>query len=100
MIEHNGIKAYEEAPYNLDCSKFQLTQEQVRQFLSKARQTDPQAADATLDRSPCRASGRVLFVDGSVGTWEIEQLRVGTLSLPDGSEMMLFCRRCRGPFIG
>ncbi len=98
-IERTGAQAYREPGGPASCSSFRPTSDQIKAFLAKAGSVDPQAADATLDRSPCFASGRVRFADGRVARWRAEQLRVGTLAFPGRAEMLLYCRTCRAkPF--
>jgi hypothetical protein len=98
-IERTGradTRAEDEA---LECGKFRPTTAEVRGFLRYAGRVDPRAADATLDRSPCFAAGKVAFMDGSVGAFRIEQYRVGTLRIGK-RELLLFCEACQcEPFI-
>lgn len=93
-VDRTGVRAYPE-PDTPSCAGFRPSAAQVRRFLAAAGTTDAQSADATLDRSPCQASGRVTFADGRSGRWTIEQLRVGTLTLPGRPPLLLYCRGCR-----
>ncbi len=98
-IDRTGAQAYREPDGPASCSSFRPTPGQIKTFLAQAGSVEPQAADATLDRSPCYASGQVRFADGRIARWTVEQLRVGTLSLPGRPQMLLYCRGCRArPF--
>lgn len=99
-IEQTGARAYAESGGPASCAVFRPTRAQVRRYLTEARSTDAQSADATLDRSPCYSSGQVRFADGRAGRWKIEQLRVGSLVLTGRQPMLLYCRTCRmRPFV-
>ncbi len=99
-IERVGARAYPETDGQPPCARFRPSRAQIVKFLTSARTTDPQSADATLDRSPCYASGTARFANGSVGRWRVEQLRAGTLDLPRRETMLLYCKECRErPFI-
>lgn len=94
-IDRTGARAYQEADGPASCVSFRPTLGQIKDFVSQAGVVNPQAADATLDRSPCYASGRLRFADGRVAQWHVEQLRVGKLSIAGHPEMLLYCRACR-----
>lgn len=92
-VERLGARAYPETAGEPPCAGFRPSRGQIIGYLSRARTTDAQSADATLDRSPCHASGSVGFSDGSRGHWQIERLGVGTLLLR-GRVLLLYCREC------
>ncbi len=94
VVSRVGHRAYAEDGDRISCGSFRPSAAQVRRFLMTAKRVDPVAADATLDRSPCQASGTITFTDGSRGRWTIEQLRVGTL-IRGRSRLLLFCADCR-----
>lgn len=99
-IEENAAKAPAEGG-EADCSGFVLNAEDVRVFLERAGAVSEHDYRHTLDWSPCYAAGTVQFADGLTGTWGIQQLRAGSLSLSDGRTLYLYCPRCRsGPFLG
>lgn len=99
VIERAGYRAYREDGDRVACATFKPTATQVKRFFATAKTVDQGAADATLDRSPCQASGTITFVDGSKGRWTIEQLRVGMLTR-GRTRTLLFCKACRTrPFI-
>lgn len=94
-IERTGQRAYAEPDGPRSCRAFRPSQAQVRRFLTRAGTTDAASADATLDRSPCQASGRVRFADGRTARWSVEMFRVGTLRFAGRPPMLLYCRGCR-----
>lgn len=99
-VERIGARAYLETDGQPPCTRFRPSRAQIVHFLTNARTTDAQSADATLDRSPCYASGTAHFTNGSTGRWRIEQLGVGMLDLPGRETMLLYCKSCRvTPFI-
>ena len=99
-IEQTGVREYQEPDGPVSCAGFRPTRAQVRRFLTQARTTDAQSADATLDRSPCQTQGRVRYTDGRVANWTIEQLRVGTLNFAGRPPMLIYCSGCRErPFV-
>ena len=96
-IERTAGMRYHEEGGPRTCRDFRPSAAQVRRFLSTAGTTDAESADATLDRSPCYASGRVTFSNGRSARWTIEQYGVGTLDWPSGKQVLLYCDRCRQP---
>jgi hypothetical protein len=96
-IRQFGVRDYPEQRGEPPCTDFRPTKAQVIRYLSKARTTSFQSADATLDRLPCRASGTVRFVDGTSGQWWIERLGVATLAQPGHEDVLLYCRECTEP---
>jgi hypothetical protein len=82
------------------CRQFRPSRAQIIRYLSKARQTSGQSADATLDWSPCYASGTVRYKDGKTGRWIIQQLGVAYLYIPGREDMLIYCRECSQPPFG
>ena len=82
------------------CRQFKPSRAQIIRYLSKARQTSGQSADATLDWSPCYASGTVRYKDGKTGRWIIQQLGVAYLYIPGREDMLIYCRECSQPPFG
>lgn len=82
-----------------DCSTFALAESHVRRYFSEAKLTNENDAHYTLDWSPCYASGKVSFADGSFGEWSVNRLRSGTLAMSNGKKMVLYCPSCQfSPF--
>ncbi len=96
-IQRNGAAAYPDKSGSASCAGFKLSRAQVARYLSHASSTDRASADATLDRSPCFASGEVSFADGQRAAWKIEQFGVGTIDWPAGRTTLLYCQACTFP---
>lgn len=100
VIEKNAQQAWQEKVQPVSCRSFVVTSSTVGRYLRRARRTDAQSVHFTLAESPCYASGRVRFADGSVARWRIDQFAVGTLTFAGGKSVALYCPACRSkPFI-
>ncbi|MDO7840890.1 hypothetical protein [Sphingomonas immobilis] len=99
IVERSGKGDHIEDDERLDCSSFRLSAPEVRRYFRDARRVNPQAADATLDRSPCYVAGRVTFANGQTGKWRIEQYKVGRLTIGKRS-LLLYAPDAGEPFIG
>lgn len=83
------------------CKAFNPRIAQVRKFLRQAKEVDSRIH--THDRySPCYATGKVEFSNGSKGEWQIHSGRTGILKTADGQAVVLYCKTCRwkDPFAG
>ena len=80
-----------------DCRAFIVTEDALRQYFLNAKTTTANDAHHTLDWSPCYASGSVEFRDGQKATWEINQLRLGAITLSDREQIVLYCPDCNFP---
>ena len=96
VIEQNGQQAWEETNPPVTCSKFVLTERQVRRYFQRAWKTDRGSVHYTLPESPCYVAGRVTFATGKTVEWRIDQYAVGKLVFGDGDEdtMFLYCGKC------
>lgn len=78
-----------------DCASFVLSEADAREFLTKAGKVTQHDFAHMLDWSPCHAAGRVMFANGRRATWDIQQLRAGSLTMDDGRTIHLYCPSCR-----
>lgn len=93
-ITENGAKSPAEKDPAVTCADFSVQGELVRRYLSLAQVTNENDAHHTLDWSPCYASGRIVFIDGSAGTWTLSQSRTGWLTTAGEKTMVLYCPQC------
>ena len=94
-IVENAAKSPAEKDIAVTCASFSVNEEQVRRYFSMAKVTDESDAHHTLDWSPCYASGKILFSDGSTGDWNLSQFRAGSLVVSAGKKMFLYCPQCK-----
>lgn len=94
-IVENAAKSPAEQSPSVVCESFRVKEEHVRRFFAKAKSTNENDAHHTLDWSPCYASGKVFFSDGSAGEWSIDQFRQGSLVTGEGKKTVLYCPDCR-----
>jgi|WetSurMetagenome_2_1015567.scaffolds.fasta_scaffold773844_1 hypothetical protein len=78
-----------------DCSKFKLSERDVRDFFRRARQIDHETYGAAYLASRCYATGEIVFANRDRGIWRIDFERRGALKLSDGRQFYLFCSTCR-----
>lgn len=98
-IAENGATAPASDAPAANCSKFRLTANGVRRYLSRAMEANESDAHHTLDWSPCYASGTLTFADGRSAHWSISQAGTGSLARDDGTRVFLYCPTCkRKPF--
>lgn len=95
MILENAVKAPLEKDAQYSCSHFRMTNSQVRRYFSNAKRVEQNEAHHALDWSPCGARGSVIFRDGKTAEWAISEFRVGTITLPDGKELAVYCPTCK-----
>jgi len=89
----------EHTPGDPDCSQFRVTEKDIHTYLSIAHKISRQDFMHVIEWSPCQAVGSVEFADGLQAKWRVQQYGGGTLFLPKGEEMHLFCDRCSEPFL-
>lgn len=77
------------------CDGFRISEMQVRRYLAKAKTTTSRDAHATLDWSPCHATGSVEFSNGRTGQWDINLSRAGSISIDGAENIVLYCPKCR-----
>ncbi|HEY0202583.1 MAG TPA: hypothetical protein VGC15_00345 [Acetobacteraceae bacterium] len=93
-IELQGAAVWTD-PGGASCRQFQLSGQQVRRFFQDARRVDAAAVHHTLPESPCSVLGRVVFADGSAGSWRLDQFELCWLDRVGSNQMVLYCRSCR-----
>jgi hypothetical protein len=94
VIESQGSSEADATDPGIDCAKFQLTQGDVRRYLRSAREISRENYSGKINFTSCAAQGRLKLKDGRTGTWLIQKLRGGTMTLSDGKEYYLYCRKC------
>ncbi len=94
-IIENGATSPAEPESTATCSRFRLTESQVRRYFAKARSANPSDVHYTLDWSPCSASGTLVFQNGKAARWSITQSRAGSLTMDNGEEITLYCPTCK-----
>ena len=94
-IVENAAKSPAEQDNSVTCTSFSVKESQVRRYFSKAKVTNESDAHHTLDWSPCYASGKIFFNDGTTGDWSVNQFRGGSLVIGDGKKMILYCPQCK-----
>ncbi|WP_263140766.1 hypothetical protein [Pseudomonas sp. RIT-PI-AD] len=99
-ITQNAARAKGPESDQADCSGFVVDEAAVRRFFDKTQAVEADDYWHTLDWSPCYASGKVEFVDGSKAVWSLHQLQAGSVVFEDGRETYLYCPECRWkPFV-
>lgn len=100
-IMQHGLSEHDDDRARKLCKAFNPRIAQVRKFLQQAKEVDSRVH--THDRySPCYATGKVEFSDGSEGEWQIHSGRTGILKIARGEAVVLYCKTCRwkDPFAG
>jgi hypothetical protein len=99
-IDENGAKSPAGKDSPEECGAFILRKRDVREYFRRAGEVAHHDYFHMLDWSACYAGGKVVFSNGLTGTWGIQQLRAGSLSLSDGRTIYLYCPRCRAKAFG
>lgn len=94
-VEQDGIALWQETDGEPRCAGFRPTPSDIRRFLALAGSADRREVHFTLPESPCVARGRVRFVDGGSGRWQVDRMGNGLLDRPGRARVTLYCRRCR-----
>ena len=92
-IDENGAKSPAGQGAPDDCSRFVVSQAQVRQYFAKARTVSQRAYSHELDWSPCVASGTLALADGRRGQWGVQQYGLGWLYI-DQRRTYFHCKTC------
>jgi hypothetical protein len=77
------------------CSRFLLTQADVREYFRRARRVSYKEYGQDLDMSRCSAAGDLVLANGDRGTWKVDLARRGVISLTDGRNLHFHCPKCR-----
>ncbi|MCA1856132.1 hypothetical protein LE190_09365 [Massilia oculi] len=93
-IRNNGARSSASGKPADQCADFQLSAQEIGEYISKAAEVAEHDYFHMLDWSPCYASGSVVFKNGVTGTWAIQQYRAGSLTLSTGRTFYLYCPRC------
>lgn len=94
VIERRGATFQAGKESHPECAAFTLSTSEVRAYFRQSGQVSMGDAHL-LDWSPCYTGGRVTFANGKRGTWEIQQLRMGSIRMGDGRIIHLYCPSCR-----
>jgi hypothetical protein len=97
IITENAATSSLETDSQEPCSSFTLNTSQLHRYLSKAKRVNEQDALHNLDWSACYASGKLIFADGSSAHWSVNRYRSGTLLMPDGKKISMYCPSCTFP---
>lgn len=95
QIERDGIARWQETDGEPRCAGFRPTPADIRRFLAHAGSADPHDVHMTLPESPCVTRGRVRFVGGGSGRWQVDRAGNGLIDRPGRARITLYCRRCR-----
>ena len=93
-IMENGMKSEAGKGMPDDCTKFKVTEKDIKEYFAKAKVVSNGAYMHEINWSPCYAGGEIKFANGKSGKWGVQQLRAGYL-LMDGKEYYFDCQRCR-----
>jgi hypothetical protein len=93
LIEENGAKSLAAEGTPDDCSRFVVSEAQVRQYFARARTISQRAYSHELDWSPCVASGTLALADGRRAQWGVQQYGLGWLYI-DQRRTYFHCRTC------
>lgn len=93
VIEENGAKSVAGKGTVDDCSRFLVTETQVRQYFARARTVSKRAYSDELDWSPCVANGTLKLADGRQARWGVQQYGLGWLYI-DHRLTYFHCERC------
>lgn len=96
-IKINAEKSAVDKTSEINCDSFVLTESLVRKYFELAKTANENDAHHTLDWSPCVSKGQIIFANGQNGVWEINQFRVGSLTLNDKKKVVLYCPQCIFP---
>ena len=94
-IRNSGATSPASGEPAVQCADFKLSNQEIREYISKAAEVAEHDYFHMLDWSPCYASGNVAFKNGLTGIWAIQQYRAGSLKLSDGRTLYLYCPRCQ-----
>jgi hypothetical protein len=93
VIEENGTKSPAGQGAADDCSRFVVSEAQVRQYFARARTVSQRAYSHELDWSPCVASGTLSLADGRRAQWGVQQYGLGWLYI-DQRRTYFHCKTC------
>ncbi|WP_211453429.1 hypothetical protein [Collimonas antrihumi] len=95
-ITRNAVKALAETDPTVSCENFRVNEKQVLRFFQLAKTTTANDAHYKLNWSPCFAGGEIVFSDGRLAYWSVDQYQAGSLGFDDKDEsIILFCPRCK-----
>ena len=94
-IENNGERSDIGYAPNLDCSRFNLAERDIKEYFQRARVVSRGDFMHQFDWSPCYARGTIVFSNGDKGVWVIQGFRLGSLDLIDGRKIYFNCVKCR-----
>jgi hypothetical protein len=78
------------------CKGFQLTRKDVSHYLRITHATNSHHFHYRVNFSMCSAGGTLALQDGRTGAWMINRGRGGIVTLSDGTEFFLYCKKCSG----
>lgn len=93
VIEANAAKSAAGQGSPDDCSRFVVTEAQVKQYFARARSVSQRAYSHDLDWSPCVASGSLTLADGRQAQWGVQQYGLGWLYI-DHRRTYFHCGKC------
>ena len=93
-IIENGMKSEAGKEEPDDCTKFRVTEKDIKEYFSKAKVVSYGAYMHEINWSACYANGKIEFANGKSGKWGVQKLRSGYL-LMDGKKYYFDCQKCR-----
>ena len=93
-IIENGMKSEAGKDEPDDCSKFKVTEKDIKDYFAKAKVVSRGAYMHEINWSACYANGTIEFANGKKGKWGVQKLRSGYLFM-DGEKYYFDCPRCR-----
>ena len=94
VVIENGMKSEAGKGMPDDCTKFKVTEKDIKEYFSKAIVVSAGAYMHEINWSPCYANGTTEFANGKSGKWGVQQYRAGYLYM-DGKIYHFDCQRCR-----
>ncbi len=93
-IIENGMKSKAGKDEPDDCSKFKVTEKDIKEYFARAKIVSSGAYMHEINWSACYANGTIEFTNGKSGKWGVQKYRAGYLFL-DGKIYHFDCQRCR-----
>jgi len=99
VFRGDSVRSFE---LSRDCDEYKLTEADVRAYFANASEITFEESSAASDAgkaSKCVAQGNITFSDGSLGFWQIDKARYGSLSFQQGSDkgqISFYCDTCEG----
>jgi len=96
-VKEGISKGFENHADAKHCSKFKMSEKEIRNFFSKAKHISAKDKQYKYDWNPCEVTGAVVNGE-SKAEFVIYGSKVGGIKYTDGTIELLGCKKCGKPF--